>query len=294
MPRAQTLVKSETKISTNVAVGIGVVAIAAIIATFGPRMIGNFAVAPMSSGLANTTATATSTATSTTAFGCTDTDGGKNFTVKGTATVGNFSLTDSCKNATTLNEAWCDPARKYVNNVEQKCSGQCLESKCVGTGVITSASSSIEKIVSPDNSPRIHATFAFSIKAEGGDISLDHGLQYLADYTIYKNGQVFKTGTSIFTDLSIGGRWIGANPWQEIRIGSTRDTYWKLVNGQIGTVIATMDIYGADRTGTPLAAGLYKIGVNYIKVRPANTNGAWTNVSVVGQSYSITNPIRLP
>lgn len=128
MPRAQTLVKSETKISTNVAVGIGVVAIAAIIATFGPRMIGNFAVAPMSSSLGKT---ATSTATSTTAYGCTDSDGGKNFEVKGTVSAPGLNLPDTCKNATTLNEGFCDDKRKYVGAVEQTCQNGCSQGACV-------------------------------------------------------------------------------------------------------------------------------------------------------------------
>jgi len=63
-------------------------------------------------------------------FGCTDTDGGKNGSVKGTVDATGFVMADSCKNTTTLYEMYCDPVRKYANAVEQTCANGCNDGVC--------------------------------------------------------------------------------------------------------------------------------------------------------------------
>ncbi len=69
---------------------------------------------------------------------CTDTDGGKNYTVKGntnmTNSTGKFSYVDSCSNTQSLNEYYCD-----VNNIAKResytCPNGCENGACKPIGI---------------------------------------------------------------------------------------------------------------------------------------------------------------
>ncbi|MBN1502420.1 hypothetical protein JW930_02665 [Candidatus Woesearchaeota archaeon] len=80
------------------------------------------------------------TTTTTLPAACVDTDGGKNFDVKGTCTDGTFTFTDSCNPNVfgRVNEAYCNDLDKCsFGAFDNVCPNGCYDGQCVPTNTTT-------------------------------------------------------------------------------------------------------------------------------------------------------------
>lgn len=66
---------------------------------------------------------------------CTDSDGGKNYNVKGSVTAGEFSMTDNCVDSGSILEWYCE-SNKFKNAYRLCLSGTCSNGACIGTAPV--------------------------------------------------------------------------------------------------------------------------------------------------------------
>lgn len=95
---------------------------------------------------------------------CTDSDGGKNYYVKGTAASSKISFTDACSTSTQLQESFCD-LNRYVGLMQYTCpSGYgCFDGACMETGSIPKVIISATATPTNGNAP---LTVVFTVTSE--------------------------------------------------------------------------------------------------------------------------------
>jgi hypothetical protein len=74
---------------------------------------------------------------------CADTDGGKNYALKGTVTYDDRSFTDNCSSDYTLIEFYCDGS--IMRPEQYKCPSECKNSVCVSIDAINESYTDLEK-----------------------------------------------------------------------------------------------------------------------------------------------------
>lgn len=237
--------------------------------------------------------------TTTTTFNCTDTDGGKNFAVKGTVKVmsasSNFTMADSCKSVATLNELFCDPVRKYANVVTQNCVGGCSNGVCLKAATSTvmaptvaflSANSSI--IPGDENIDAGEFKIEIKITNNGEEdiwIDKDQAVQdgtpmpagfYGTTFKVFKNGQLLNYSSSS-------------------AMGFLTPRNWNDKDSLYGAFIAE----GESRNFTlyvsvvPMVTGIYNVALSSIRWDINSDNNTEKVISGALFDQFKTNPIML-
>ncbi|MBP6942844.1 MAG: hypothetical protein KBB55_02255 [Candidatus Buchananbacteria bacterium] len=273
MSRAQMLVKSKTKISSTVAVGVGILAIAAIMATVGPKMVGNFA------------------GVTTVKLACADYDG-VDYAVKGTVKATGLTLDDSCKDAKTLNEGVCDPIRKYANSVTHTCLNGCSAGKCnpatstPGAPVIAITKSDFYIPITSGEAV-IRGEFAFTITAPDQDVYIAKRTTSTVEYLVNKNNaMVWQTPIAGINQTLVVYSIDGAD--------TSNPSFFKIAKGKSLTGRAYFGMAQKKLDGSMLPTGFYSLSWKSLAYRNSATATAVKKVELIDHSKATTKSQQYP